>query len=102
MIVLHLSHQRFLNRFSYQITKKKNKYPDYAILLGLLFLQEKSKKILDIWTKANTFPTAVLSRLKDLVKDAEKGAYHKSYMSSLSIPLCSSNSSLFYLCFRMN
>lgn len=51
-----------------------------------LHSQEKSKKILDIWTKSNTFPSAVLTRLRDMVKEAEKGAYHNSHMCSLSIP----------------
>lgn len=46
------------------------------------FLQEKTKKILDIWTKGNTFPSDVLSRLTALTaqaKAAEKGAYHILY-----------------------
>ncbi|KAI0372609.1 hypothetical protein BV20DRAFT_34029 [Pilatotrama ljubarskyi] len=34
-------------------------------------LKEKAKKILDIWTKQNTFPSAVLSPLCSLLKDAE-------------------------------
>jgi hypothetical protein len=45
-------------------------------------LQEKTKKILDIWLKSNTFPSAVLTRLHKLVKEADqekgKGAYHVS------------------------
>ncbi|EJF57188.1 hypothetical protein DICSQDRAFT_111985, partial [Dichomitus squalens LYAD-421 SS1] len=34
-------------------------------------LKEKAKKILDIWAKSNTFPSAVLSPLFDLLKQAE-------------------------------
>ncbi|KAI0352170.1 hypothetical protein OH77DRAFT_1409911 [Trametes cingulata] len=43
-------------------------------------LKEKAKKILDIWTKQNTFPSAVLSPLYLLLKDAgnDKGAYDLS------------------------
>lgn len=52
---------------------------------SVTLLQEKSKKILDIWTKSNTFPSPVLTRLRGLVKDSEKGAYHSLHMSSLSI-----------------
>lgn len=39
-----------------------------------LRLQEKSKKILDIWVKNNTFPSAALERLSQLLKNSEKGA----------------------------
>ena len=39
---------------------------------------EKCKKILDIWHKSNTFPSAVLARLHKVVKEADKGAYHVS------------------------
>lgn len=40
-------------------------------------IQEKTKKILDIWTKSNTFPANVLTRLSGQVRTAEnpKGAY---------------------------
>ena len=40
-------------------------------------MQEKAKKILDIWTKSNTFSSAVLSPLYALLQEAEKnkGAY---------------------------
>ncbi len=48
------------------------------------FLQEKTKKILDIWVKANTFPAQILSSLTKTVKDSEKGAYHYPAMYSLS------------------
>jgi hypothetical protein len=37
--------------------------------------QEKTKKILDIWTKGHTFPPAVLSRLSRIVEGSDKGAY---------------------------
>ncbi|KAI0079378.1 hypothetical protein K474DRAFT_1592122, partial [Panus rudis PR-1116 ss-1] len=47
--------------------------------------KEKSKKIVDIWVKSNTFPSAVLARLSKLVKDAfDQGAYHV-HTCSLSI-----------------
>ncbi|KAI0773309.1 hypothetical protein BD413DRAFT_473153, partial [Trametes elegans] len=44
-------------------------------------LKEKAKKILDIWTKQNTFPSAVLSSLYTLLQtaDKDKGAYGLSY-----------------------
>ncbi|KAF7789581.1 hypothetical protein EIP86_000527 [Pleurotus ostreatoroseus] len=46
--------------------------------------KDKAKKILDIWTKSNTFPSAVLSRLHKLVKGStEKGAY-RIHMCSLN------------------
>lgn len=38
--------------------------------------KEKTKKILDIWTKNNTFSPSVLARLADIAKDTHKGAYH--------------------------
>ncbi|KAL6309283.1 hypothetical protein BKA93DRAFT_723768 [Sparassis latifolia] len=39
--------------------------------------KDKTKKILDIWIKSNTFPADVLARLTKLLKGAaEKGAYH--------------------------
>ncbi|KAH8833110.1 hypothetical protein DL96DRAFT_1523421 [Flagelloscypha sp. PMI_526] len=34
--------------------------------------KEKSKKIVDIWTKGNTFPGPVLSRLSERIKDPDK------------------------------
>lgn len=34
--------------------------------------KEKTKKVLDIWVKSNTFPPAVLARLADIVKEADK------------------------------
>ncbi|EPT02996.1 hypothetical protein FOMPIDRAFT_1159591 [Fomitopsis schrenkii] len=37
-------------------------------------LKEKSKKILDIWVKNNTFPSAALERLSQLLEKSEKGA----------------------------
>ncbi|KAI8996427.1 hypothetical protein BD414DRAFT_520330 [Trametes punicea] len=42
------------------------------ILSGSDELKEKAKKILDIWTKSNTFSSAVLSPLYALLKQAEK------------------------------
>ncbi|KAJ6619886.1 hypothetical protein B0H10DRAFT_1127585 [Mycena sp. CBHHK59/15] len=47
--------------------------------------KEKTKKVLDIWSKGNTFPSAILARLKDVVSETEKGAYHSCGMYSLSI-----------------
>ncbi|THH14990.1 hypothetical protein EW146_g5424 [Bondarzewia mesenterica] len=46
--------------------------------------KEKSKKIVDIWVKANTFPSAVLTRLTNVLKDSDKGAYLVSDICSLS------------------
>lgn len=47
-------------------------------------MQEKTKKIVDIWVKSNTFPPEVLARLSKFVKEAtEQGAYH-IHMFSLS------------------
>jgi hypothetical protein len=42
-------------------------------------VQEKTKKILDIWTKTNALPPAMLKRLGDIAKGKaadQKGAYH--------------------------
>ncbi|KAH9951201.1 hypothetical protein B0H21DRAFT_776274 [Amylocystis lapponica] len=48
-------------------------------------LKEKAKKILDIWVKSSTFPSAVLARLSKLLKGAaEKGAYLCPYVVSTS------------------
>jgi len=55
------------------------------IMIGTPESKEKTKKILDIWIKGNTFPSSVLTRLTDVVKDAEKGAYHSLTPRSLSI-----------------
>lgn len=59
-----------------------------AVLTSLLLLdlQEKTKKILDIWVKGSTFPPNILTRLSSLVERTEKGAY-SSQSCSLSIPL---------------
>ncbi|KIJ55579.1 hypothetical protein M422DRAFT_151875, partial [Sphaerobolus stellatus SS14] len=47
--------------------------------LGTPEAKEKTRKILDIWTKNNTFPPSVLNRLAELAKDAQKkGAYYVS------------------------
>lgn len=40
------------------------------VSLHLPEAKEKTKKILDIWTKSSTFPTPVLDRLTNIVKDA--------------------------------
>ncbi|KAH7915283.1 hypothetical protein BJ138DRAFT_1142104 [Hygrophoropsis aurantiaca] len=36
--------------------------------------KEKTKKVLDIWIKSNTFPSAVLTRLRDMMTDVQKEA----------------------------
>lgn len=51
--------------------------PDLTSVL-VFCLQEKTKKILDIWVKGNTFPSTILSTLTDVVKEKGKGAYHSS------------------------
>ncbi|KZT21581.1 hypothetical protein NEOLEDRAFT_1139198 [Neolentinus lepideus HHB14362 ss-1] len=48
--------------------------------------KEKTKKVLDIWVKSNTFPSAVLGRLTEILKEAGKGAYRDSYNFPLSTP----------------
>lgn len=56
--------------------------------------QEKTKKILDIWTKSATFPPAVLTRLENVLKgDDAPGAYLVSISCSLSIS-CNPNYAL--------
>ena len=48
-------------------------------------LQEKTRKILDIWTKNNTFPSSVLTRLAEVAKDPQqKGAYRNPAFVLLS------------------
>lgn len=47
--------------------------------LTFLSLQEKTKKILDIWVKGNTFPSTILSLLSDILKETEKGAHRYPY-----------------------
>ncbi|KAF8202289.1 hypothetical protein BJ912DRAFT_436157 [Pholiota molesta] len=42
--------------------------------------KEKTKKILDIWTKGNTFPPVILSQLADVLKDTQKGTYHNIHV----------------------
>ncbi|KAF9466116.1 hypothetical protein BDZ94DRAFT_1252143 [Collybia nuda] len=42
------------------------------ILVGSPESKEKTKKILDIWVKGNTFPSTILARLMDVVKETEK------------------------------
>ena len=41
--------------------------------------------MLDIWAKSNTFPSAVLARLRDILSDIPKGAYQNPNMWPLSI-----------------
>ncbi|KAI0317157.1 hypothetical protein OF83DRAFT_174914 [Amylostereum chailletii] len=48
--------------------------------------KEKSKKILDIWTKNRTFPAGVVKRLLSVVA-GDPGAYHVSICLSLSTSL---------------
>jgi hypothetical protein len=56
--------------------------------------QEKTKKILDIWTKSATFPPTVLTSLEDVLKgDDAPGAYLVSISCSLSIS-CNPNYAL--------
>lgn len=45
-----------------------NEDPNY---MTTYVLQEKTVKILDIWTKANTFPPAVMTRLIGLTQTGE-------------------------------
>ncbi|KAF8075099.1 hypothetical protein FPV67DRAFT_1665837 [Lyophyllum atratum] len=40
--------------------------------VGSAEAKEKTQKILDIWVKGNTFPSKILSRLTDVVKETEK------------------------------
>ncbi|GLB41688.1 putative RPR [Lyophyllum shimeji] len=42
------------------------------VAVGSPEAKEKTQKILDIWVKGNTFPPKILSRLTDVVKEAEK------------------------------
>ncbi|KAL5531282.1 hypothetical protein ACEPAG_4159 [Sanghuangporus baumii] len=63
-----------------------------VISSGIPEAKEKTKKVLDIWTKSNTFPADVVTRLGTLSKVASegsesglKGAYYVSYFMSLSI-----------------
>ncbi|KIL69293.1 hypothetical protein M378DRAFT_21478 [Amanita muscaria Koide BX008] len=42
------------------------------MLTGTEESKEKSRKILDIWVKGNTFPSPIMSRLTKLVKEPEK------------------------------
>ncbi|KAG6332378.1 hypothetical protein ID866_6710 [Astraeus odoratus] len=55
------------------------------IVLTAIQPQEKTKKVLDIWIKSNTFPSAVLTRLRDMLADTPKGAYHDRNTYPLSI-----------------
>ncbi|KAF8906257.1 hypothetical protein CPB84DRAFT_1675769, partial [Gymnopilus junonius] len=42
------------------------------IATGSTEAKEKTKKILDIWVKGNTFPSSILSQLSDVLKGTEK------------------------------
>lgn len=53
--------------------------------------QEKTKKIYDIWVKGNTFPSAVLSQLAEVLKGPAEGAYHFFTRSMSSFLLVQSN-----------
>lgn len=51
-------------------------------------LQEKTRKILDIWNKNTTFPSSVLTRLAEVAKDSQqKGAYRDPAFVLLSTSL---------------
>ena len=71
--VAHLTSQRTTPRLHLLISTI-----EVFLTYFLLLLQEKTKKILDIWVKGNTFPSAILARLTDVVKETAKGAYHCS------------------------
>lgn len=63
-------------------------------VVPFLLLQEKTKKVLDIWVKGHTFPSDVMSRLQKLFTEAVKGAYRiptlfAKYSSIYVIPLVS-------------
>ncbi|PPQ69826.1 LOW QUALITY PROTEIN: hypothetical protein CVT26_014204 [Gymnopilus dilepis] len=45
------------------------------VATGSAEAKDKTKKILDIWVKGNTFPSSILSQLSDVLKGTEKGAY---------------------------
>ncbi len=70
-----------------RLVATEKRYPDENLYAEM---QEKAKKILDIWTKSNTFPSAVLSPLSALLQQAEeeKGAYALSYWFAKYIFLC--------------
>ncbi|RDB23605.1 hypothetical protein Hypma_008997 [Hypsizygus marmoreus] len=51
------------------------------ITVGSSEAKEKTKKILDIWVKGNTFPSTILSRLTDVVMGTEKVPEMKSSTS---------------------
>ncbi|KAF8159482.1 hypothetical protein B0H34DRAFT_406112 [Crassisporium funariophilum] len=44
--------------------------------------KEKTKKILDIWVKGNTFPSAILSQLSDVLKQTDKVPESKSTLTT--------------------
>ncbi|KAH7890832.1 hypothetical protein F5I97DRAFT_1839159 [Phlebopus sp. FC_14] len=43
-----------------------------GVLDGFPEAKEKTKKVLDIWVKSNTFPSTVLARLRDMLTDVQK------------------------------
>ena len=55
MIVLHLFHQRFLNRFSYQITKKKTSILTMRFCLAFYFYRKNLKRYLTYGRKRTRF-----------------------------------------------
>ena len=61
------------------------------IVSNTFTFQEKTKKIYDIWVKGNTFPSAVLSQLAEVLKGPAEGAYHFFTRSMSSFLLVQSN-----------
>ncbi|KAF9240661.1 hypothetical protein BU15DRAFT_87564 [Melanogaster broomeanus] len=56
------------------------------VAIGSSEAKDKTKKVLDIWVKSNTFPSAVLTRLRDILSDVQKGAYQNPNMSAQTTP----------------
>ncbi|KAJ3933136.1 MAG: hypothetical protein NXY57DRAFT_1000000 [Lentinula lateritia] len=52
------------------------------VLSGTFEAKEKTKKVLDIWVKGNTFPSTMLSQLADVLKDTVKESTAKAVVSS--------------------
>ncbi|KAJ3881686.1 hypothetical protein F5051DRAFT_396658 [Lentinula edodes] len=52
------------------------------VLSGTPEAKEKTKKVLDIWVKGNTFPSTMLSQLADVLKDTVKESTAKAVVSS--------------------
>ena len=74
---------------------KLSRRPYLRFISLVHFSQDKTKKVLDIWTKSNTFPSDVLKRLMEQAK--VKGACYILHLMLLSISLCPGNHILFYL-----